>query len=48
VAPTEDALSIRRELAATNPALRPVLAPALNNLRITHRETGRADEICDP
>ncbi len=48
VAPTEEAVSLYRELATTNPAFRPDLAMALNNLGIRYSEVGRRQEAVAP
>ncbi len=41
-------MTIRRELATTNPAFRPDLAVSLNNLGIRYSELGRRDEALPP
>ncbi|HEX5493520.1 MAG TPA: tetratricopeptide repeat protein [Mycobacteriales bacterium] len=48
VAPTEEAVRLRRELAGTNPAFLPGLAGALNNLGIRYGEVGRRVEAVAP
>jgi tetratricopeptide (TPR) repeat protein len=45
VAPTEEAVRIRRELAERNPAFLPGLASALNNLGNRYSEVGREGEV---
>ena len=44
VAPTEDAVTIRRQLAATNPAFLNDLASSLNNLGVYYSEFGRLND----
>ena len=41
LAPTEEAVRLRRELAQTNPAFLPNLATALNNLGNRYSQVGR-------
>ena len=48
LAPTEEAVTACRELAATNPAYLPDLAGALNNLGNRLSEVGRRDEALAP
>ena len=48
VAPTEEAVRIRRELAQTNPAFLPNLAAALNNLGVRYSEVGKRQEAVAP
>ena len=48
VAPAEEAVRIRRELAETNPAFLPDLAGSLNNLGICYSEVGRRQEAVAP
>ncbi|MGH3933617.1 MAG: AAA family ATPase [Pseudonocardiaceae bacterium] len=48
VAPTEEAVALRRNLAADNPAYAPDLAMALNNLGVCYREVGRRAEAVAP
>ena len=48
LAPTEEALTLYRELATDNPAYRPDLASALNNLGICYRELGRRTDALAP
>jgi hypothetical protein len=45
VAPVEEALTLRRQLAATNPAFLPDLAMALNNLGNRYSEAGRRTSL---
>ncbi|MGE5257784.1 MAG: tetratricopeptide repeat protein [Hyphomicrobiales bacterium] len=45
VAPTEEAVTIHRKLAETNPAFLPDLATSLNNLGISYSEVGRQDDV---
>ena len=48
VAPTEEAVSIRRKLAAENPAFLPDLAGSLNNLGNHYSEVGHRQEAVAP
>ncbi|MGH8899133.1 MAG: tetratricopeptide repeat protein [Egibacteraceae bacterium] len=48
VAPTEEAVSLRREQAADNPAYLPDLAAALNNLGDRYAEVGRRADAVVP
>ncbi len=48
VAPTEEAVALRRDLAAANPAYQPDLAAALNNLGNRYSEVGRRQEAVAP
>jgi tetratricopeptide (TPR) repeat protein len=46
--PTEEAVTLRRELAAANPAYLPDLAMSLNNLGIFLSQLGRRAEALPP
>ncbi|HZV75471.1 MAG TPA: tetratricopeptide repeat protein, partial [Conexibacter sp.] len=48
VAPTEEAVELRRAQAGENPAYLPNLAMALNNLGIRYSELGRREEAVAP
>jgi len=48
VAPTEEAVALRRDLAAANPAYQPDLVAALNNLGNRYSEVGRRQEAVAP
>ena len=48
LAPTEEAVRLRRELAQTNPAFLPNLATALNNLGNRYSQVGRPHDALAP